>query len=342
MKKIITMLIIILSLSACQTKSKEELYVSTWGLNEDILMETVIEAFEKEHDVKVILETGSTIERFTRLKENPESKIDVIELSQAMAHEGYELDLFEKISPEKVSNIDQLIDSAQKLQAENAYGPAYVINSIGIIYHPERSQASIESWEDLWNPDLGQRIAVPDISTTFGPALVNVAADVAGVAIEKDQGKAAFEKLAELKTNVVKTYAKSSDLAMMFANDEIDAAIVGDFAYGLIKDAEPAVEYLVPDSHTYANFNTMEVNKHSENKELAYKYIQFRLDADTQKISSPALNEAPVNRNVELSEEESGNMTYGDIADRAKALDYGLINSLMPEWLDQFNRLMND
>ena len=31
-------------------------------------------------------------------------------------------------------------------------------------------------------------------------------------------------------------------------------------------------EYVVPESGTYANFNTIEVNKNSDNKDLAYKY----------------------------------------------------------------------
>lgn len=341
MKKVWIVFIVSLLLTACGSEKKETLVVSTWGLNEDILMETVIEPFEKEYDVKVVLETGSTVERFTKLKENPQTEVDVIELSQSMAYEGYDLGLFEPLDESKVPNIAFLIESAQDLQKQNGYGPAYVINSIGIIYHPDRIKASINTWDDFWNPSLGKRLAIPDITTTFGPAIIDLAADLARTPIQEDQGKKAFEKLADLKPQVVKTYAKSSDLAMMFANDEIDAAIVGDFAYGVIKEAEEKVEYLVPQSFTYANFNTMEVNKHSKKKDLAYQFINYRLDKETQAITSPALNEAPVNKEVVLDEQVVGNMTYGPVAQRARALDYGVINPLMPEWIDQFNRLMN-
>ena len=59
-------------------------------------------------------------------------------------------------------------------------------------------------------------VSIPEITTTFGPAMVYVAGDHAGTPVAEDEGKAAFETLAELKPNLVKTYTKSSDLINMF------------------------------------------------------------------------------------------------------------------------------
>lgn len=39
--------------------AKQELIVSTWGLSEDSLWSEVYEPFEKEKNVKVILDTGN-------------------------------------------------------------------------------------------------------------------------------------------------------------------------------------------------------------------------------------------------------------------------------------------
>ena len=44
---------------------------------------------------------------------------------------------------------------------------------------------------------------------------------------------------------------------------------------------------------------------------------------------------------MELSEEEAGNMTYGAVADRAKNIDFDFVNSQMTDWIDRWNRLIN-
>ena len=70
----------------------------------------------------------------------------------------------------------------------------------------------------------------------------------------------------ELKPNVVKTYSKSSDLANMFQSGEIEAAVVADFAVDIIQGAAENVTYVVPESGTYANYNTVNIKKHKTKK----------------------------------------------------------------------------
>ena len=346
MKKLITVLAILMVLVGCTQKDntgeKRQLIISTWGLSEDLLVSDVYGPFEEKFNVEIILETGTTAERYTKLASDPNSTVDIIELSQKAAADGYADGLFEKIDYTKVPNASDLIEGAATL-TKSGYGPAYTVNSIGIIFNPETVGTDIKEWSDLWNTNLVNSIAIPDITTTFGPAMVAMASDVKGVDYTTDKGQTGFKALGELKPNVVKTYSKSSDLAIMFANGEIDAAIVGDFAYPVIKAAAPTVEYLVPASGTYANFNTLDINKNSKNKDLALEFINYRLglELQTQNASPETLNEAPTNAKVVLDEATAQFKTYGDVASRAKALDYSVINPLMSEWVDNYNRLMN-
>lgn len=345
MKKLVTVLFVLLLIVGCSNSGKGEkrkLVISTWGLSEDLLVSDVYGPFEEANNVEIVLDTGTTAERYAKLKSDKNSTVDLIDLSQKAAADGYVDGLFEKIDYSKLSNSNDLIDSAKKL-AESGYGPAYTINSIGIIYNPATVGTEIKEWADLWKPELKGKIALPDIASTFGPAIVVMASDVKGVDVASDNGVTAFKALEELKPNIVKTYAKSSDLAMMFANGEIDVAIVGDFGYPIIKKALDTVEYLVPASGTYANFNTIDINVNSANKDLAYEFINYRLSVQLQiQNASPSkLNEAPVNSKAELSAEDALYKTYGDVAKRAKALDYNFINPLMSSWIDQYNRIMN-
>lgn len=316
------------------------LVISDWGLSEDFLREKVYAPFEKKFNVKIVTETGTTAERYTKLKEDPNSTVDVIGLSQKSAADGMKDGLFLKV--DGLKNVEDLIQPAKELTKDGS-GPAYTINSIGIIYDPEAVGFEIKEWADLWKPELANSIAIPNISTTFGPATVVMAETVAGGDYTKDQGKAGFAQLEKLKPNVVKTYSKSSDLALLFANGEIKAAIVGDFGVPVIAKASPNVKYVVPASGTFANFNTLNIAKNSKNEELAREYINYRLSVEVQLQNAgvDTLNEAPTNAKVELSEKDAANKTYGDVAKNAKPLDYSIINPLMADWTDQFNRIMN-
>ena len=119
-----------------QTEGQRTLTVSTWGLSEDVLVEDVYGPFEELCNCKVILETDTTANRYTKLSTNPDSTVDVIELSQAAAANGYVADLFEKIDTTQIPNLDNIIEGAKSTVAQG-YGPAYTLNSIGIIYDKE-------------------------------------------------------------------------------------------------------------------------------------------------------------------------------------------------------------
>lgn len=333
------------SLSGCGKKEATEeginkkLIISTWGLSEDLLNENVFSPFEEEYGVDIVLEIGNNSERLTKLKNNPNSGIDLIYLAESFAEQGIESGLFEEIDYSKIPNATKLNEKAQ-LTVESGYGPAYTLNSIGIVVDPSAG-IKIDSWDDLWSKELKGKIAIPDITTTNGPAILALAAEKAGVSLETDNGEAAFKELEGLKPNVVKTYSKSSDLANMFSSGEISVAVVADFGYGVIAKAKPEVEYIVPESGTYLNFNTININKNSDNKELAYEFINYVLSVEVGTRTAKALSESPVNVEVELTEEEATNLTYGKIIDNAKVLDFKYINSQMNTWIDTWNRIMN-
>lgn len=317
----------------------KELVVSTFALSEDIIDRDVFSPFEEAEGMTVTYEVGNSSERFTKLQNNPNTTVDVIELSQANAASGVAEGLFEPLDESKVPNLAKLVDGAKDAVASS--GAAYTLNSIGIIYNEEAAGMVIDEWSDLWDPSLAGKISIPDITTTFGPAMLHVASDYKGVDITTDNGEAAFEALTELKPNIIKTYTKSSDLANLFQTGEIVAAVVGDFAYPIISEANPDVTYLVPESGTYANFNTLNVLASSKNKEAAYAFINWKLSEELQTTTAASLNEAPTNADVVLEEDVAANKTYGDVAQRAKAVDFTFVNENLEQWITKWNQTVN-
>lgn len=319
---------------------KKELVISTFGLNEDKLKENVLKPFEEKHGVKIVLETGNNSDRLTKLKNNPKSTVDLIYLAESYAEQGIKAGLFEKLDYGKIPNSENVVDKG-KGTIKDGFGPAYALNSIGIAVNPKKAGCEITSWEDLWKPELKGKIAIPDITTTFGPAMLYIAAEKAGVDISKDKGVAAFKELQKLKPNVVKTYSKSSDLANMFASGEITVAVTADFAYGMITNASPEIKLITPKSGRYLNLNSININKNSDNKDLAYEFINYVLSEEVQYKGAKNLSESPVNKKVSMTEAESKNLTYGPTVKNAKTIDYKLVNPLMSEWIDNWNRIMN-
>jgi putative spermidine/putrescine transport system substrate-binding protein len=353
-KKLISMAILTtmtVTLFGCGTSAKpessnsgssasKELVISNWGLNADKVNESTIKPFEDKMGVKIVIESGNNGERLTKLKNNPNSTVDVMYLAQASSEQGIADGLFEKLDYSKIPNATKLNDKAQET-VKSGYGPAYTLNSIGIAYDKEKAGFEINSWEDLWRPELKGKIAIPDIATTFGPAMVQIAADKAKSDIKSDKGEAAFKELEALKANVKKTYSKSSDLVNMFGSGEIVAAVTADFAFGSVAKSNPQVKYIVPKSGTYLNFNTVNINKNSKNKELAYEFINYILGVEAQERGAKGVGDAPVNTDVKLTDDEAKYMTYGNAISNAKTIDFKFVNPLMNDWTDKWNRIMN-
>lgn len=314
--------------------------LSTFGLSQDIVEKDITTPFGDNNNYEVVLEVGNAAERLSKVESGASTAIDAIELSQLQADQGASAELFDTVTEEQVPNIANLSEGAMEVY-ENGAGIPYTVNSIGIVYDPEAIGHDIEEWAELWDAEYANAISIPDISTTFGPAMLHLASDYKDVDITSDNGAVAFEALNELSPNVVKTYEKSSDLVNMFQAGEIEVAVVADFAYDLIKESNPNVAYVVPESGTYANYNTINIPTTAQNKEAAYDYIDWRISQELQATTAASLNEAPVNATVELSEEDAANKTYGEVADRAQTIDTKFVNAQMADWLTKWNETLN-
>ena len=139
---------------------KPQLYVSSFNLAEDTTARDVFGPFEEAFDCSVVKELGLVSDRYTKLEANPDnSEIDVMELSQAKAAEGYADGLFQKIDTSRIENYDALIDIAKQLNIDSGgYGLPYTVNAMGIIYDEEAVGFEITEWADLWRPELKVRL----------------------------------------------------------------------------------------------------------------------------------------------------------------------------------------
>ncbi len=346
MKKVTWLFLLLLTLSFAMgvgfaANEPRTLVVSTWGYNEDQFRKNVFTPFEKANNVKIVLEVGNNGERLNKLKMMKNSPVDVICLAESFAMDGAKAGVFEKFDANKVPNLKNIYEVARQ-PVKDGYGPAYTMNRTGIMYDAKAVTKPIKSWADLWRADLKQKITIPDLTITSGPAIVSGAAVKAGTVIGKQDSKI-FQQLVALKPNVVKIYSKSSDLNNMFIQREVVVGVGLDFAFPKIKEAIPNAVFVDPKEGSIANRNTINIVKGSKNVELSYKFIDWWLSEQVQKANALDKLDSPVNKKVVLTEEQAVGLTYGDkVFKKMKTLDFNYINGVMPKWLGQWNEQVSN
>lgn len=312
-----------------------ELVISTWGFSEDFFKENVYAPFEKEHNVKIVLEIGNNAERLNKIRQGS-SNVDLIYLSDYYAQQGIEAGLFEKIDRSQIPNLSQIYDLAKAPLGED-YGPAYTIGRLGIAYNAADTKVEIKKWADLWNPALSKKITLPNITSTTGPMLLDAASTVAGSQSFNEDD--AFAKLKELNSGVVKYYSKTSEFVNMFAQGEIVAGPIMEMYVGELKKSVPDTTFVSPEEGAYAIMNTVNVVKGSKNKQLAEEFINWHLSKEVQEKSAIAKVDSPVNTTLELSDEQASGITYGaDVVNNLRKLDMKFVNENLDKWIDRFNR----
>ena len=314
---------------------QKELVISTWGFSEDFLQESVFQPFEKEHNVKIVLETGNNAERLNKIRQGS-TNVDLIYLSDYYAQQAIDDDLLEPIDRTQLTNLDQIYDIAKAPNGEK-YGPAYTVAQLGIAYNPELVSGEVTSWSDLWKPEFANNLTMPAITATAGPMMIDAASRVAGN--KEFNEDAAFTQLKKLDPSVVKYYSQTSEYVNMIGQEEIAGGPIMEMYFKDIQAAVPGAKFVTPSEGAYAVINTVNIVKGSDNKELAEEFIDWQLSKDVQEKSAKAKVDSPVNKDVVLTDEEAQGITYGaDIIENLRKLDMEFVNKSMPVWTDRWNR----
>ncbi len=325
--------------SAAQDFAGQTLTISTFSFNAELLQKNIYDPFMEQTGAKLVVETGKNAERVTKIEESPEN-YDVVVISDSFAAQLGNDGILGNIDRSKIANLDSIYDAAKAPMGEE-YGPAYTFNRLGIVYDPSMIDVEIKSFADLWNPELKDCIAVPDITTTSGVLFYYATAAAFGLTPGQDDD-AIFAKLEELKPNVVKTWTSANDTITMLNQGEASVAALLDYSYTTAKQANPDYVWVSPSEGNFACFNMLNITKDCKNKDLAEAFINFYLSKDVQLADALDGVDAPVNTEVELTEEQAANFTYGqEMVDSLVLPDWSLITEKKADWINRWNELFS-
>jgi spermidine/putrescine-binding protein len=324
---VVLSLIGVLILGSCSKKSPS-LNLLVW---EGYADPSYVKAFEEQCGCKVSASyMGSSDELVAKLRGGSASNYDVISPSSDVATMIATTGLAAPLDLTKLLSYSQLAPKLTSLPLVRANGQVFGVPFMWgpdpLIYDTTVFSAPPASWNILWDTKYKGKISVwDDLSTVY------MAAQVLGYDkpspdqlynLSDEQLEAVKKKLLELKPNVRKMWSTGGELTNLFQNHEVVAAMGWPLMTNQLRAAKYPVGETIPQENTTGWIDHLMITSASENKELAQKFLEFMIQAQTQKKVADVTGYTPANPGAAqfMSEEQRKSLHLDDVDNYQKRL----------------------
>ena len=282
MKKLMVLgatLIAALALTACGGGKNGEVNVYCYG---DYMDPDVIDQFENETGIKVVLTTFDTAEEMYTVIKNDSAQYDVICTSDYMVEKMAGEDLLAKLNKDNIPNISNIdekyMTKSTEFDPDNTYSVPYQVGTAGIAYNTELTgDVEIDSWEDLWNSKFKESIVMPDsVRDAYMIALLKNGYSL-NTTTQTEIDKATEDLIAQKP--LVYKYANDSARDSV-ADGSAALAVVWNGEYSYISELNENVKFVVPKEGTEFFIDSWVIPSNVKNKENAEAWINFMCDAE--------------------------------------------------------------
>jgi spermidine/putrescine-binding protein len=287
-------------LGSCQKKA-ESLSLLVW---EGYADPSFIRAFEEAHHCKVAASyMGSSDDLVAKLRGGSASNYDVIspssDVASAIAHTG----LAESLDLAKLPSYPQLAPKLRDLPLVKAnghvFGVPFMWGPNPLLYDTTAFPRAPDSWSVFWDPKYKEKISVwDDLSTVY------MAAQILGYDkpnpsqlynLNDQQLAAVKQKLIALKPNIRKLWSTGGELTNLFQNHEIIAAMGWPLMTNQLRQSGFPIGETIPRENTTGWIDHLMITKASSHKVLAYAFLDYMIQAQTQKKITDVTQYAPAN-----------------------------------------------
>ncbi len=283
-----------------------------------------VEAFEEQNHCKVSASyMGSSDELVAKLRGGSAGNYDVISPSSDVATSIATAGLAAPLDLSKISSYSQLSSQLTSLPLVRingqVYGVPFMWGPNPIIYDTTAFKQPPDSWSVFWDPKYKGKVSVwDDLSTVY------MAAQVLGFDkpdpsqlynLSDQQLDAVKNKLLELKPNIRKIWSTGGELTNLFENHEIVIAMGWPLNTADLKKANFPVGETIPKENTTGWIDHLMITAASDNKDLAYKFLEYMVEAKTQKLVSDKTHYVPANPQAAqyMSAEEAKSLHLDDV-----------------------------
>jgi spermidine/putrescine-binding protein len=263
-----------------------------------------VKAFEEQNRCRVSASyMGSSDELVAKLRGGSAGNYDVISPSSDVATMIAEGELATPLDLAKLPAYTQL---SPKLRAMplvrvdgNVFGVPFMWGPNPLIYDSKAFAVPPESWAAMWDPKLREKISVwDDLSTVYmaGQVLGYDKPDPNHLYHLSDaELDAVKNKLLALKPNIRKIWSTGGELTNLFENHEVIAAMGWPLMTNQLRQANFPVGETIPKENTTGWIDHLMITAGSDNKELAYRFLEYMIEAQTQKKITDVTGYAPAN-----------------------------------------------
>jgi len=263
-----------------------------------------VHAFEEQYHCKVSATyMGSSDELTTKLRGGSAGNYDVIspssDVATAIAAAGLALPLDLSQIPSYSQLSPQLTSLTLVRINGQVYGVPFMWGPDPLIYDTTAFPKTPDTWNILWDPKYRGKISVwDDLSTVYMTAQI-LGFDKPEPSqlynLTDEQLDAVKKKLLELKPNVRKMWSTGGELTNLFQNHEVVAAIGWPLMTNQLRKINFPVGETIPKENTTGWIDHLMITAGSENKELAHKFLEYMVQAQTQKKVTDVTGYTPAN-----------------------------------------------
>ena len=263
-----------------------------------------VKAFEEENHCRVSASyMGSSDDLVSKLRGGSAGIYDLISPSSDVATMIASAGLAAPLDISKIPSYSQLSPQLTSLPLvkvnRQTYGVPFMWGPNPLLYDSSFFAKAPDSWSSFWDPKLRGKLSVwDDLSTVY------MAAQVLGYDkpdpsqlynLTDDQLEAVRKKLLELKPNVRKIWVTGGELTNLFQNHEIVAAMGWPLNTNQLKKANFPIAEIIPKENTTGWIDHLMITAGSDNKDLAYKFLEYMVEAKTQKLVTDVTHYTPAN-----------------------------------------------
>ncbi len=254
--------------------------------------------FEKQTGIKVQVSNYSSNEELLAKLQAGADVYDVIVPSDYMIQAMIELKLLLPIDAAKTPNRKLLLADVvgKKFDSTNLFSLPYDWGTTGIAYNREKVKTPIRGWKDVWGNAAiaGKYSLLDDSRETIGAALKSLGKSLNTQAPE--DLNAARALLLKHK-NGVKAYTSEPMAELVSGELWLAHAYMSD-ALQAKKETSGKIEYVIPEEGATLWIDNLAIPAKAKNVEEAHAFINFLLDAKSNRETVMEIMVSPANREV--------------------------------------------
>ncbi len=219
--------------------------------------------------------------------------------------------------------------------APGGAGVAMVFDAIDVVYNKEGVSKPVDSWFDLWRPEVRGKLMLPaaPLNSMIAVVLCSIARAMGGNERTVDK---IFPKVAELKPHVRSFFGDPNQVTQLMERREVVIAPQYSARIGLAISKNAFLARGTPKEGVPSQPYDLAIAKGSKRMKLAKTYVNYTLRQDVQKAICSAIPLTPANKNVKL-DEAAARLIIQDPS-RLFEYDYAYVASRQSEWADRWAR----